>query len=145
MFSVPKKASCHCASPTLCPDWSQGSRWVCCLCEKYFSMPRFLPARLKTELSAHGLPARKVGSATSKHDLGRSRPPVGSAQRSRRHFAHSAILVAAFRAVSPIGAFPARSCSTDPTARVVLRDSWSALSARDLIPTTEDENSTRQA
>jgi hypothetical protein len=39
------------------------------------------------------------------------------------------------RAVSPIGALPARSCSTDPHARVALPDLWRAVSARERIPT----------
>src|SRR5271166_1699111 len=100
-------------------------------------MPGFLPARLKTELFAHGLLPRKGGSARSKHALGRIRPPVASDQWSRLHSAPAARLAGAFRAVSPIGALPARSCSTDPDARVALPNLWRAVSARELIPTNE--------
>src|SRR5271166_5415897 len=100
----------------------------------------FLPGRLKTELSVHGLAARKGGFATSKHGLGRIRPPVASAQWSRRHSAHSARLAGAFQVVSLIGALPARSCSTDPNARVALPNLRRAVSARDRIPTNERQN-----
>src|SRR5689334_22888864 len=103
-------------------------------------MPGFLPAQLKIELFVHGLPARKGGSATSKHGLGRIRPPVACAQRSRLYSARVARLEGAFRAVSPIGALPARSCSTDPDARVALPDLWRAVTARELIPTNERQN-----
>src|SRR5271169_2233479 len=108
-------------------------------------MPGFPPGRLKTELFAHGLPARKGGFATSKHGLGRSRPPVESAQWSRRHSARSARLAGALRAVSLIGALPARSYSTDPDARVALPNLWRAESARELIPTNERQTFPRQA
>src|SRR5271165_3756600 len=100
----------------------------------------FLPVRSKTELSVHGLPARKGGSATSKHGLGRIRPSAASAQWSRLHSAPAARLEGAYRAVSPIGALPARSCSTDPDARVALPDLWRAASARERIPTNERQN-----
>src|SRR5271165_907911 len=106
-------------------------------------MTGFLPARLKTELFAHGLPPRKGGSAPSKHGLGRIRPPVASAQRRRLHSARSARLEGACRAVSPIGVLPARSCSTDLDARVALPDLWHAVSARELIPTDYRQNFAR--
>src|SRR5271165_498695 len=104
----------------------------------------FLPVRSKTELSVHGLPARKGGFATSKHGLGRIRPPVVSAQWSRRHSPRSARLAGAFRAVSLIGASPARS-STDPDARVALPDLRRAVSAPERIPTNERQNFPRPA
>src|SRR5208337_3178247 len=113
--------------------------------QKYFSMPGFLPARSKKELFVHGLPARKGGFAKSKHGLGRLRPPVASAQWSRRHSARSARLAGALRVVSLIGALPARSCSTDPDARVALPDLRRAVSARDRIPTNERQNFPRPA
>src|SRR5580692_12248744 len=100
----------------------------------------FLPVRSKTELSVHGLAARKGGFATSKHGLGRIRPPVGSAQWNRRHSARSARLAGAFREVSPIGALPARSYSTDPDARVALPHLWPAVTARERTPTNERQN-----
>src|SRR5271166_5823700 len=103
-------------------------------------MPGFLPARLKIELFVHGLPARKGGSATSKHGLGRIRPPVASAQRSRLHSAPAARLAGAFRAVSPIAALSARSCSTGPHARIALQNLWRAVSARELLPTNERQS-----
>src|SRR5271170_2121262 len=108
-------------------------------------MPGFLLARSKTELFVHGLLAPKGGFAASKHGLGRIRPPVASAQRSRRHSARSARLTGAFGAASPIGALPARSCSTDPDAPVALPDLRSAALARELIPTNECQTSPRQA
>src|SRR5271165_2496443 len=103
-------------------------------------MPGFLPAQLKTELFVHGLPARKGGSANPEHGLGRIRPPAASAQWSRLHSAPAARLEGALRVVSPIGALPARSCSTDPDARAALPDLWRAASARELIPTNERQN-----
>src|SRR5271165_7385380 len=108
-------------------------------------MPAFLLGRLKTELFVHGLPARKDGSATSKHGLGRIRPPVASAQWSRRRSARAARPAGAFRAVSPIGALPARSCSTDPDARVALQDLLRAVPTRVLIPTNERQYLPSQA
>src|SRR5271166_6250689 len=51
----------------------------------------------------------------------------------------------AFRAVSLIGALPARSCSTDPDARVALPDLLRAVPARALIPTNERQNFPSQA
>src|SRR5271157_815225 len=95
-------------------------------------MSGFLPARLKTELFAHEIPPQKGGSARSKHALGRIRPPVASARRTRLHSARSARLQGACRAASPIGVLPARSCLTDLDARFVLPDLWNALSAREL-------------
>src|SRR5580704_310782 len=106
-------------------------------------MTGFLPARLKTELFAHGLPPRKGGSARSKHALGRIRPPVASAQRSRLHSERSARLEGACRAVSPIGVWPARSWLTDLDARVALPDLQNAVSARELIPTDYRQNFAR--
>src|SRR5208282_4727120 len=103
-------------------------------------MTGLLPARLKTELFARGLPSRKGGSARSKYALGWIRPPVASAQWSRLH---SARLEGACRFVSPIGGLPARSCSTDPEARVALADLWHAVSARELIPTDHRQNFAR--
>src|SRR6266481_3037455 len=105
----------------------------------------FLPAQLKTELFGHGLPPRKDGSATLKHPLGQIRSTVASAQRSRLHSAPAARLAGAFRAVSPIGALPAKSCSTDPDARVALPDLWHAVSTRERRPTNERQNFPRQA
>src|SRR5271157_3620238 len=107
-------------------------------------MPGFLPDRLKIELFVHGLPARKGGSATSKHGLGRIRPSVASAQWSRLHSAPAARLAGAFRAVLPIGASPARSYSTDPDARAGLPDLWRAVSVRERIPPNERQNFPRQ-
>src|SRR5271165_6513437 len=106
-------------------------------------MTGFLPARLKTEPFARALPPRKGGSARSKHALRRIRPPVSSAQRSRRHSARSARLERACRAVSPIGGLPARSCLTDLDARVALLDLWHAVSVRELIPTDYRQNFAR--
>src|SRR5271165_6077244 len=100
----------------------------------------FLPLRSKTELSVHGLAARKGGFATSKHGLGRIRPPVASAQWSRRHSARSARPAGEFREVSPIGVLPARSYSTDPDARVALPDLWRAATARERTPTNGCQN-----
>src|SRR5271166_4304781 len=100
----------------------------------------FLPVRSKPELSVHGLPARKGGFATSKHGPGRIRPPVASAQWSRRHSARSARLAGEFREVSPIGALPARPYSTDPDARVALPDLWRPVTARERTPTNEPQN-----
>src|SRR6185369_5052883 len=103
-------------------------------------MPGFLPPRSKTELPVHGLPARNGAFATSEHTLGRIRPSVPSAQRSRRHSARSARLTGAFRAVSLIGGLPARSFSTDPDARVALPNLWRAVSTRELTPTNDRQN-----
>src|SRR5271165_1212091 len=108
-------------------------------------MPGFLPAQLKTELFVHGIPARKGGFVTSKHGLGRLRPPVASAQWSRRRSARSARLAGALRVVSLIGALPARSCSTDPDARIALPDLRRAVSARERIPTNERQTFPRRA
>src|SRR5262252_9396932 len=103
-------------------------------------MPGFLPARLKTELFVHGLPARNRGSARPKHALGQTRQPVARAQRSRQHSARSARREEVFQAVSPTGVLLARSCSTYPGGRVALPDLWRAVSAHGLIPTNECQN-----
>src|SRR5271166_2165599 len=145
MFSAPKKTTRHSVFATLSLDWSQGSRWVGYLWQKYPAMPAFLPDRMKTELFVRGLPAQKGGSATSKHAFGQIGPPVASGQWSRRHSPRSARLAGAFRAVSLIGASPARSCSTDPDARVALPDLRRAVSAPERIPTNERQNFPRPA
>src|SRR5271165_1936750 len=145
MFSAPKKTTRHSVFATLSLDWSQGSRWVGYLWQKYPAMPAFLPDRMKTELFVRGLPAQKGGSATSKHAFGQIGPPVASGQWSRRHSARSARLAEAFRVVSPIGALPAKSCSTDPHARAALPDSSVAVPTRHLLPTNEWQNFARQA
>src|SRR5689334_16331881 len=108
-------------------------------------MRGFLPAQSKTELFVHGLPPRKHDLPTSKHALGRIWPPVASAQWSRRHSARAARLEGACRAVSLIGALPARSCSTDPDARVSPPDLWRAVSLRERTPTNERQDLPRQA
>jgi len=48
-------------------------RLIRSLRQKDFSMPAPLPARLKTWLFVHGLPARKCGSARPKPALGQTR------------------------------------------------------------------------
>src|SRR5882762_3345594 len=116
MLSVAKKTTPHFASPTLYPDLSHRSRWVGYLLAKDFSMPGFATARLKTGLFAPELPARKGGPARSKPAPGWIRPPVASAQWSRLLFERSARMAEAYRAVTPIGALPARSFSSDPDA-----------------------------
>src|SRR3979490_1615970 len=107
MLSVAKKTRPHFAYPTLWPDSSLRSRWVGYLLSEDFSMPGFATARLKTELFAPGLLARKGGSAISKPPRERIRPPVAPAQRSRLDFGRSARPAGACRAISPTGALPA--------------------------------------
>src|SRR5438128_5088842 len=140
MLSVAKKTTRHFASPTLCPDLSHCSRWVGYLLPEDFSMPGFATARLKTALFAPELPARKGDPARSKPAPGWIRLHVASAQWSRLHFGRSARMAEACRAVSPIGASPARSSSSDPDARVPLPDLWRALPAPELTPTDYRQN-----
>src|ERR1700746_617964 len=99
MLLVAKKTRPHFAFPTLCPDLFQRSRWVGYLLSEGFSMPGFLPARLKTEPFALGPPARRGGSARSEPPRGRIRPPVWSAQLSRLHSGRSARLAGGCPAV----------------------------------------------
>src|ERR1700730_2618589 len=140
MLSVAKKTAPHPASPTLCPDLSHRSRWVGYLLPEDFSMPGFATARLKTELFAPELPARQGGLARSTPAPRRIRPPVASAQWSRLHFGRSARIAEACRVVSPIGAFPAKSCSTDLDARVPPPDLWRAVPAPEPMPTDHRQN-----
>src|SRR5215469_2501745 len=108
-------------------------------------MPGSLPARLKLELFVHGLPVRKCGSASPKHALQQTEPPVGCAQRSRRLSARSVRPEGALRAVSPIGVLLARSCPTSPDVRAALPDLWRAVPAHGLMPTNGRQNFARQA
>src|SRR6266446_10418418 len=140
MLSVAKKTTPHFASPTLCPDLSHRSRWVGYLLPEDFSVPGFATARPKTELFAPGLPVRKGGPARSKPASDWIRPPVASAQQSRLHFGRSARMAEACRAVSPIGALPARSSSTDPDARVPPPDLWRAVPTPELMPRDYRQN-----
>src|SRR6266436_7234291 len=140
MLSVAKKTTPHFASATLCPDQSHRSRWVGYLLPEDFSMPGLATARLKTEPCAPGLPARKGGPARSKPVHGPIRPPVASAQRSRLLFGRSPRMAGACRAVSPIGALPAKSSSTDPDAHVPPPDLWRAVPTRELMPRDYRQN-----
>src|ERR1700730_122493 len=140
MLSVAKITTPHFASPTLYPDQSHRSRWVGYLLPEDFSMLGFASARLKTQLFAPGLLARKGGPARSKPAPGWIRLPVASAQRSRLLFGCSARIAGACRAVSPIEALPAKSSSTDPDGRVPLPDLCCAVPTRELMPTDYRQN-----
>src|ERR1700735_3926383 len=106
-------------------------------------MTDFLPARWKTEPFAPGLPPRKGGSARSKHAPERIRPPVASAQRSRRHSARSARLEGECRDVSPSGVSPASSWFAGLDGLVALPGWWRAVSAHERIPTDYHQNFAR--